>query len=396
MVAIISFFPVDDGDMTLLRFESERSLLVDINIRDKSDENEDDTPDVATMLRDRLKTDAQGRLYVDAFLLSHPDLDHCNGLRKHFHLGPPEDYPAKSGKIFIREIWSSPIVFRRASKNHSLCKDAGAFNAEARRRVAKYRSSKGAVNDGDRILILGEDEGGKTDDLGTILIKIDDVFSKINGALDSKWSARLLAPFSVDEIREEEESLTKNKSSTILQITIGTGNKNDACRYLTGGDAEVVIWEKLWRKHKKKPEVLSYDMLLTPHHCSWHSLSYDSWSKTKNPQVNRDARSALAQTRDKAVLMSSSRPIKDDGVDPPCVGAKREYEGIANNAGGEFLCVMEECDRNNPGPIEFEVGLNGPKRGGGSTKGGPILPAAFKSSSDRPPEVDKRGGGRYA
>ena len=57
---------------------------------------------------------------------------------------------------------------------------------------------------------------------------------------------------------------------------------------LAAGDAEVLIWEKLWEKHKKKPEVLAYDMLLSPHHCSWHSLSYDSRSE-KGDKAKGDA-----------------------------------------------------------------------------------------------------------
>jgi hypothetical protein len=52
-----------------------------------------------------------------------------------------------------REIWSSPLVYRRASKTHSLGLDGKAFNTEATRRVKvnvdKNFSSMGA---GDRIL----------------------------------------------------------------------------------------------------------------------------------------------------------------------------------------------------------------------------------------------------
>ena len=53
------------------------------------------------------------------------------------------------------------MVFRRASRRHVLGDDARAFNAEARRRVRVFRNTPWNV--GDRILILGEDEDGKTD-----------------------------------------------------------------------------------------------------------------------------------------------------------------------------------------------------------------------------------------
>ena len=61
-------------------------------------------------------------------------------IAKHFHLGKPEDCP--SDKILIRELWSSPMVFRRASKNWTLSDDAKDFRAEAKRRVQYFRDNR--------------------------------------------------------------------------------------------------------------------------------------------------------------------------------------------------------------------------------------------------------------
>ena len=90
------------------------------------------------------------------------------------------------------------MVFRRASRHHTLCEDAKAFNAEARRRVKQFRDPCGFCGDGDRILILGEDENGKTDDLQSILIQIDQDFSRVNGKEDPSMTARLLGPLPED------------------------------------------------------------------------------------------------------------------------------------------------------------------------------------------------------
>jgi hypothetical protein len=73
-----------------------------------------------------------------------PDQDHCRGVEKHFHLGAPKNYPDdkkpdNEKKILIGEIWSSPIVFRRASKDHTLCDDAESLQIEAKRRVQLAR-----------------------------------------------------------------------------------------------------------------------------------------------------------------------------------------------------------------------------------------------------------------
>lgn len=212
----VTFFPVENGDMTLIAVgdAAETKILIDCNIRAAADDPEDATRDVGKDLRDRLKRDGKGRPYVDAFLQSHPDQDHCRGIAKHFYLGVPSEYPDDKKKdsekrIIIREIWSSPLVFRRAGKDHPLCQDALDFTAEAKRRVKVNRDKRlTGVGDGDRILVLGEDENGKTDDLGPILVKIDELFSKINGAQNMLFQARLLAPLPISDKEDEEELLT--------------------------------------------------------------------------------------------------------------------------------------------------------------------------------------------
>ncbi|HLY65728.1 MAG TPA: metallohydrolase [Chloroflexota bacterium] len=361
MVAKVTFFPVGNGDMTLIELESGRRILIDVNARAASDDLEDDTPDVMQMLRKRLERDAEGRWYVDAFLLSHPHKDHCTGLRNHFHLGPPAEWTKSTDKILIREIWSSPLVFRRASRLKPLCDDAKAFNSEVRRRVQRFRDADGAVTDGDRILVLGEDEDGKTDDLGPILITVDSVFSRVNGNHDSSMQARLLAPHPRSEDEEEEEARAHNLSSTILNFMLAGDSVPDVGRFLTGGDAEVAIWERLWKRHSMSLDWLRYDILQSPHHCSWHSLSFDSWSEMgESAKVCDDARSALSQARRGAAIVASSIAIKDDDDDPPCIRAKREYEDMAADADGFFICVGEP--ESDPGLVEFEIGRNGPRK----------------------------------
>ncbi|MGV6851487.1 MAG: metallohydrolase [bacterium] len=363
--ATTTFFPVDNGDMTLVRLadDEQTSIMIDVNIRQAADDEKDSTRDVAKDLRERLKKDGKGRPYVDVFLLSHPDKDHCTGLEKHFYLGKLEDYPDdkktdKEKRIVIREIWSSPIVFRRASKNHTLCDDAKAFNTEAKRRVKANKENNFSVNDGDKILIMGEDNNGKTDELGKILVKVDQRFSKIRGKESSFFEALLIGPRPVED-DEGEELLSKNHSSVILNVKLaGSSSEKDGCKFLTGGDAEVEIWERVWSKYTNNASELEYDLMQAPHHCSWHTLSHDSWSDSDDAKVSQDAKNALSQARQGASIVSSSKPIKDD-KDPPCIGAKREYQGIVNDVGGKFHCTGEHPSEKAPKPLEFKVEATG-------------------------------------
>ena len=282
MPATINFFPVDNGDMTLIVLDNEQTLLIDCNIRRAADEADDDTLDAAEELKKRLSRDPQGRLFVNVMLLTHLDQDHCSGLTNHFHLGSPDTWDADDDKIIINEMWSSPIVFRRASKQLTLVPNAKAWATEARRRVAVFRDSSSTDPiEGDRVLILGEDENGKTDDLADILIKVDELIVTADRVNNGAFEARLLGPLPVAAAEEEEEALSKNRSSVILRFSLTGDGVSDSGRYLTGGDAEVGVWARLWRKHQSKnSDWLSYQFLLSPHHCSWHSLSEDSWSPT--------------------------------------------------------------------------------------------------------------------
>ena len=228
MTAHLSFFPVGNGDMTLVETEDGHRILIDVNIRSAADDPDDDTPNVVAKLRKKLVRDAAGRLCLDALLVSHPDQDHCRGLRKHFHLGPPDAWSKSEDKILVCEIWSSPMVFRRASRRHVLCDDANAFNDEARPARTRVPGHARKVGDGDRILILGEDEDGKTDDLKQILVPVDHQFSQVNGQRDDSITALLLALLPTDT-DDDEDILSKcgvlclrNNSRTDGKMTAGT------------------------------------------------------------------------------------------------------------------------------------------------------------------------------
>lgn len=389
MPTTITFFPVDNGDMTLIKLGDEfgTTLLIDVNIRFDADApDKDHVRDVAKDLRERLKKDANGRPYVDAFLLSHPDQDHCRGIERHFHLGPLADYPDdgksyRDKKVVIREIWSSPIVFRRASKIHTLCPDADAFSKEARRRVELNRKKNFAVEDGDRIQVMGEDIDGKTDDLSPICRKVNTVFNSICGRSSSYFSAYLLGPFEPQDDVDKEELLAKNQSSVIINFTFSAnGSGQDDAKFLSGGDAEVYIWREQWARHKNEKNVLEYDLLQAPHHCSWHSLSEDSWSdKKRNAKVDTDARAALAQARSGAFIVSSSKPIIDDNNDPPCIRTKEEYVDILKPVKGTFYCTGEYPKESAVEPLEFIVGSGGltpPAKKNSGAKAAGIIGAA--------------------
>lgn len=376
MAGKITFFPVDNGDMTLIKLDDDRqtSILIDMNIRQKAEDDDDDTRDVNEDLRSRLNEDENGRPYVDVFVLSHPDQDHCLGADRNLHLKPLDDYndspnEGENKKIVVREIWSSPVVFRRASKNNTLCPDAKAIQKEAKRRVEAFRANQNAssiadMNAGDRIRLIGEDEDGKTDDILAIVSKVDETFSEINAEDSGYAMMTVLGPLPADEIEGDEEKLASNNSSIIMQYhfwprsTAGSGA--GYCLYLTGGDAGVEVWDRLDDRHKSDNfEPLVYDLLLSPHHCSWRSLSHDRWSKMgEMAQASPRARHAMSNGRSNARIIASSKPIIKDEDNPPHERAKREYVSLVSDE-NSFYCTGEYPDEYSPEPLEFVITANG-------------------------------------
>jgi hypothetical protein len=197
--------------------------------------------------------------------------------------------------------------------------------------------------------------------------------------------ARLLAPRPATDDAEEEE-LTKNNSSVILHLSLKIAGETKA-RYLLCGDAEVAIWEKIWKHHKSTPERLRYDVLIAPHHCSWHSLSWDSWSDFgESARLSADARNALGQAQKGAFIIASSKAIKDDKDDPPCIRAKREYLAIVRGVSGQFICL---CEGGQTEPLTLTIGE--PKKPENLLRPATAAAGAF-TFPNRPVAPDKPGG----
>lgn len=361
--SIITFFPVGDknGGMALLRLNDfyKTVILIDVCI---GDEPITDHCDVAQELRDRLPTDSEGRPYIDAFILTHRHQDHLQGIQTHFYLGALSDYPKpKDGedkKIVIRELWSSYHFWKQASENYELCDDAKAFNREMKRRVELFKKNANIQNEGERAIVLGKDPDGKCAGLELITREIGSEFTTINNrSVSTKLQGLVLSPLYQQKDEEDDTFNDKNRQSIVLQLAVKESGYDN--KLLLSADAECFVWETLWDKYKTDVKKLEYDILTAPHHCSWHSLSYDSQSEDDDPQVSPEAKKALSQTKTGACIVSQSKTIKDDGEDPPCKAAKDEYIKIVPK--DRFYCTNEYPNEEKPEPLEFNLTGSGPQ-----------------------------------
>lgn len=380
----LTIFPVGEknGGMILIKLNDidKTTVLIDCSI---GDELIADYCDVNQELRERLPLDSKGRPYVDAFILTHRHDDHVKGFQKHFHLGALEEYKDDDEelKIVIRELWSTHNFWKPSSKNYSLCDDAKAFNKEMKRRVKLYEDNRCIQSEGDRAIIIGKDPEGKTENLKEINYDIDDTFIKINNRnISTKISGLILSPIEKQENEDEECFVDKNRQSIVMQLVINQNEYEN--KLLIGGDAECLVWETLWNKYKNDKTKLEYDILIAPHHCSWHSLSYDSQSNDDNPKVCESSKNALSQSKEGAFIVSQSKIIKNSDQDPPSEAAKEEYVNIVGE--DQFICTNEYPDEKKLKPLEFNLTSDGPQKKGVKEKS-KLSTAALSSTKEAYP-----------
>ncbi|MEQ3513515.1 hypothetical protein ABMY35_09285 [Pseudoalteromonas sp. BZB3] len=351
----IKHYPVDNGDMTLIQIGTKgsgKTILVDMKIRDVNEEQYD----VASDIYNHLPTNSDGAPYVDLFVLTHPDNDHCLGFKKYIHTGNPSDWSKPEGgepkKIVMNEIWFSEICTKRASKKIKLSSDAKEFRTEAKRRRQLFEDKDfSRETNGNRLRVVGidTDDSDKKESWNLEGLVIDRGEEVNVGA----GKALILAPLDSDIFDEDHEE-DKNNSSIVIRWTV------NGTEILLGGDATAHIWKHIWEERKGNTSQLTYDILLAPHHCSWHTLSYDSASKVKDPKVLPEAINALSQTNSGAYIVSSSKEIDEEQSDPPSHLAKKEYVKMLDNKASRFICLADSATKTKPPkPRDFKLSYTG-------------------------------------
>jgi hypothetical protein len=359
--ANITFFPVDNGDTVLIKLSDKSSIIIDCNIRcDSHDEEEESCYDVHSHLLDELQRDDKDRPYADAFILTHPDQDHCRGFQTSFHTGDPDTYKKKEDepeKIIMGEIWFSRRIF--SNYEDPLTEDAKAFKKEVERRIKLYKNKDSRRNvQGNRLRVIGYGESEETKGLDEITTAPGNSINLINGSAKKDFSFFVHAPFKRDV---DSDVCKRNNTSIVLQANFKVDNTERASLILLGGDAHWDVWRAIQRRSKK--ESLEWDLLLSPHHCSWTFFNNTPYAENKTPQ--KSSLDVLEHHRTGAFVVASSKPIKDDDCNPPHYPAKQEYVKVVGNK--NFFCVGEIPSEKKPEPLIFKMTSNGPVRDSSST-----------------------------
>lgn len=315
------FWPVGNGDSTTIIVDSKVHLQVDLNHLEKSADNDDSSWAIVDELVKRLPK-VNGRPYLAAFALTHPDQDHCRGFAELLN------------EVDIGELWFTPRVFREYKKD--LCDDAKIFKKEAERRVKKTIEAKGDPGAGNRVHVFGYSELLEDDDFKNFPTDLLTVPGKELTVIDAKdvsgkFRAFVHAPF------KEDDAGDRNDTSLGMQITLYDGNQK--LRALLLGDLSYPIIKRIFKV--STADDLAWNLLLAPHHCSKAVMYWkdegDDEEKLKKHIVEDMGDAALEPNR----VVSSSNTVpstNEPGDNPPHAKAKTQYETITES----FLCTMDQ------------------------------------------------------
>jgi hypothetical protein len=368
----ITYFPVGNGDTSLVRLKDGTSILIDVCIC----ADDEDKYDVHGHLTGELRSE-KGVPHLDAFILTHPDQDHIRGWSTYFYSGDPSKYgesDKKVGRIVADEIWFAPRIF--APHEKELCQEARDFRKEVNRRIELFRKASQASSlPGNRFRVVGFSDNPDLKGLEAFLTVPGNITSKINTSVKNDFEMFVHAPTKKDSDAKWGE---RNDTSIVLQLRFKVGDDSKAALAMFGGDAHCGIWSNIIEK-SKTPD-LEFDLFLAPHHCSWTFFSEEP-SENENPD-DGIVDFLSTKKREGAIVICSSKPIKDDDDNPPHFIAYGKYKEIFGDE--NVLCTMEEPNDENPEPLYFTMSENGPVKDDYPKKGQVVSSAALSATVTTP------------
>jgi hypothetical protein len=350
----ITFFPVGNGDCSLITLSDNTQIIIDCNTTaEASDEDDPSRYDVHQHLLDFGKK-LNGKIpHVDVFILTHADQDHCRGFDTMFYTGDPAKYTLKHSKedmILIDELWFTHRIF--ATHEGELSTWAEAFRKEAQRRINLHLANSPKRHEaGNRIRVVGHSNNPAYRGLSDLVVTPGNYINVIDRKAKADFRFFVHAPF-----RKEVDSklAERNDTSVVLQACFDVGGTQNAGLAIFGGDAGAPIWSKILEL--SDDETLQFDLFLAPHHCSWTFFSDAPYKYNKIPA--NDSLAILGKALQGAHIIASCKPIKDDDDNPPHYAAKLEYVNAVGKA--NLISLAETGDETLPLPTTFEMSENGP------------------------------------
>ena len=333
MASYMTFFPVDNGDMTLIQTTTDMNIMIDCNIRAVDGDDEKEPYDHNEYLHENLPTDGDVR-FLDAFFLTHPDNDHCRGIAEYFNLCSPTNVDDE--KIRIDEL-CVPAKLMVDDTHYN--DDADAIRDEVQRRLDLLGTDEEDVP-GNRVKIIGY--SSKLKDYSSVIVGAGKSVESINGREDYGAQIFVLRPVKRDTDDEESDV---NDCTASFKVSFEINGTTTVA--IIGGDLVCDNWKEVIEYNPN----LIFNILLAPHHCSWHAVSNEDSHTGYADSIIEDF---LEESKDEAFIVASSKPIKRNDDNPPSYRAKNVYlKHLSDNE--RFKCTSEYPSSDDPKPLKFKI-----------------------------------------
>ena len=341
----LTFFPLGNADCCRIDLIDGQKLLFDYaDMRDPSDKD-DRRIDLPKELRNDLRS--ADRNHYDVVAFTHLDKDHYAGASEFFWLEHAKKYQ-NQGRTRIDSLWVPAAII----VEEDLDDDEGRIiQREARFRLQEGKgvrvfSRPEALEDwlGNKGLTVKDREHLITD-AGQLVPGFTTYGNGVEFFVHSPFADRL----------DDGTLVDRNRESIVLQATFACDASETRVILSSDVDHEALAQIVKITQGKGNEARLKWDVLKSPHHCSYLSIGPEK-GREKTEPVPEVKWLLEDQGQKGGIVVSSSWPIpSDDTTQPPHKQAASYYRGVVKGLTGEFVVTMEHPSKTKPDKLEIGV-----------------------------------------
>ena len=345
----IRFYPVGNGDSSLIENDDGRYLLIDYNSPDEAKDDDDERINLADELDERLQDNG-----LDVLMITHSHEDHFGGFSDYFWLDFAKKYQSDDRRKFT-ELWVPDALIWETGGNG----EGKILRNEARYRLLDARSGIKIFGESESLKEFIEDSGkARYQDVKHLIFSPGDVINDFSG-----FELFIHSPHSW----KTEEDENKNNKCIVVQADFRIDN-NSVTRVIFGSDAESDAGGNIYSSTENNGNLdrLEFDVFKISHHCSHTALNKDEKGDLITEPIENVRQLFEVQGQNKCKIIASCKKIpsksRRNDPGPPHYQAAEYYKKITSDKGGEFEVTMEQpIGVNNRNPIIVEITKYGPR-----------------------------------
>ncbi len=355
MAAKLTFYPVGNGDTTLIELNNGKKILCDYANYHDSTSRYETRANLEAELGNVLR--AAGRDNFDVVAFTHLDDDHIHRFSEFFWLEFAAAYQDRYRKK-IDTLW----VPAAAITEEGVTGEARTLRDEARHRLKKGKGIR-VFSRPEKLRDWLASQGIKLEDRQHLITDAGRLAPDFSLAADGV-EFFIHSPFAWRLNDSELED--RNNDSLCFQATFNEGGSLTRALFFADCEHETlanIIDVSTNPKHNNGSRLL-WDIYHTPHHSSYLSIGPDKGVDLTKP-TNHVKWLLEDQGLNGGILVSSCEPIpakgseEDDCPQPPHRQAHNYYQSVAAQNGRQMRVTMEYPTKQSPKPTVIEITSRG-------------------------------------